>query len=70
MTPIEKHFAPFRSNTMAMKFDLQTPYGNKKMIYADWIASGRLYKPIEEQIATVFGAFVGNTHTETSERVP
>lgn len=67
MTPIEKHFAPFRSNTIGNELIFKTPCGNKKMIYADWIASGRLYKPIEEQIATVFGPFVGNTHTETSE---
>jgi len=37
------------------------------MIYADWIASGRLYMPIEEKIINVFGPYVGNTHTETSE---
>ena len=37
------------------------------MIYADWIASGRLYEPIEEKIQKTFGPYVGNTHTETSE---
>jgi len=42
------------------------PYGEKKIVYADWIASGRLYKPIEEKIAKELGPFVGNTHTETS----
>ena len=24
------------------------PFGEKKILYADWVASGRLYKPIEE----------------------
>ena len=37
------------------------------MIYADWVASGRLYGPIEEKMTSVFGPFIGNTHTETSE---
>ena len=37
------------------------------MIYADWIASGRLYRPIENIINDQIGPFVGNTHTETSE---
>jgi len=37
------------------------------MIYADWVASGRLYGPIEDRIANVIGPFVGNTHTETTE---
>ena len=44
-----------------------SPYGKQKMIYADWIASGRLYHPIEEILSHTIGPFVGNTHTETSE---
>ena len=32
-----------------------TPYGAKRIVYADWTASGRLYRLIE-----------GNTHTETT----
>jgi selenocysteine lyase/cysteine desulfurase len=39
----------------------------KKIIYGDWIASGRLYQPIEDKITKTIGPFVGNTHTETSE---
>jgi selenocysteine lyase/cysteine desulfurase len=37
------------------------------MVYADWIASGRLYSPIEKILTEKIGPFVGNTHTETSE---
>ena len=44
-----------------------SPYGLKKMIYADWVASGRLYQPIEKILLESIGPFVGNTHTETSE---
>ena len=36
------------------------------MVYADWTASGRLYRPIEEKLLNDFGPFVANTHTETT----
>ena len=39
----------------------------QRIIYADWIASGRLYDPIEKKLIEEIGPFVGNTHTETSE---
>ncbi len=67
MQNLEKHFEKFRKNTIGNEQYFETPYGRKKMIYADWIASGRLYAPIEERISKVIGPFVGNTHTETSE---
>ena len=35
-------------------------------MYADWTASGRLYRPIEEKILNEIGPFVANTHTETN----
>ena len=64
---MESYFAPFRKNIVGIDQIFRTPYGNKKMLYADWIASGRLYRPIEEKIVNLFGPFIGNTHTETSE---
>jgi selenocysteine lyase/cysteine desulfurase len=64
---LKKHFKSFRKNTIGHNQKFLTPYGRKKMIYADWIASGRLYRPIEEIITDNIGPFVGNTHTETSE---
>jgi selenocysteine lyase/cysteine desulfurase len=64
---MEKYFKKFRKNTIGWNQCFNTPYGKKKMIYADWIASGRLYKPIEERIQKTFGPFIANTHTETSE---
>jgi selenocysteine lyase/cysteine desulfurase len=67
MQNLEKHFEKFRKNTIGNEQYFETPYGRQKMIYADWIASGRLYAPIEERITKVIGPFVGNTHTETSE---
>lgn len=63
---LEAYFTPFRKNIIGIDQTFVGPYGEKKIIYADWTASGRLYGPIEERIAKVMGGFVANTHTETS----
>ena len=67
MRETEKHFAPIRENIIGIDFEYETPYGTQKLRYFDWIAGGRLYRPIEERIANTFGPYVANTHTETSE---
>lgn len=64
---MEAYFKKFRENIIGIDQTFESPYGTKKIIYADWIASGRLYRPIEEKLTDRFGPFVGNTHTETSE---
>ncbi len=66
MSTLEKHFTPFRKNIIGINQQFTTPYGRKKIIYTDWTASGRLYQPIEDKISNQIGAFVANTHTETS----
>ncbi len=66
MNNLEKYFLKFRKNIVGHDFKFTTSYGEKNLIYADWIASGRMYKPIEEKICEVFGPLVGNTHTESS----
>lgn len=63
---LENYFTEFRKNIIGINKIFTTPYGEKKIIYADWVASGRLYKPIEIKIMEDFGPFVGNTHTETT----
>ena len=35
-------------------------------IYADWTASGRLFRPIEDRITNIAGGLMANTHTEDS----
>ena len=67
MTELEKYFAPFKEHIVGNDQVFDTPYGSVTMIYADWVASGRLYRPIEQKITEEFGPFIGNTHTETSE---
>lgn len=66
MSEIEKYFSKYRKNIVGINTEFETPYGTKKIIYADWIASGRLYKPIEEKLCETFGPLVGNTHSEAS----
>lgn len=64
---LEKYFEKFRRSTIGHHNLIDTPYGQQELIYADWVASGRLYKPVEDAIAEKIGPYVGNTHTETTE---
>ncbi|MCK5824300.1 MAG: aminotransferase class V-fold PLP-dependent enzyme [Ichthyobacteriaceae bacterium] len=63
---LEEYFQEYRENVVGQNQYFESPYGTKKIIYADWTASGRLYTEVEDKIKNVFGPFVGNTHTETS----
>ncbi len=63
----ELYFEQFRKNIIGIDAEFDSPYGRQKLVYADWIASGRLYKPIENKLSYEFGAYVGNTHSEASE---
>lgn len=65
-TSLEKYFEQFRNNIIGIDQEFDSPFGKKKIIYADWTASGRLYRPIEEKLMNDFGSFVANTHTETT----
>ncbi len=63
---LEEYFKQFRDNIVGIDQEFTSAYGKKKIIYTDWTASGRLYRPIEEKILNEFGPFVANTHTETT----
>ena len=65
-TQLELYFQQFRKNIIGIDQEFESPFGKKKIIYTDWTASGRLYRPIEEKLMNEFGPFVANTHTETS----
>lgn len=56
-----------RNNIIGHHTKIQTPFGEKPLIYADWIAGGRLYRPIEERILNEIGPMVANTHSESSQ---
>jgi selenocysteine lyase/cysteine desulfurase len=66
-TNLEQHFQSFRRNIVGIDQEFTSSYGKQKVIYADWIASGRLYEPIERLMLERFGPMVGNTHSEASE---
>jgi len=63
---LESRFAPFRDHIIGYNQSFATAYGEHRIVYADWTASGRLYRPIEEAMSGRFGPFVGNTHSESS----
>jgi selenocysteine lyase/cysteine desulfurase len=63
---LEQYFKPFRENIIGQNQEFDAPTGKKRIIYADWTASGRLYRPIEDRILSEFAPFVANTHTETN----
>ena len=64
---LEKHFKKFRKNIIGINQTFASPYGEQKIIYTDWTASGRMYAPIEKTLLTKFYPFVANTHTETTQ---
>ncbi len=63
----EDYFQPFGENIIGCDHTFTTPYGVQKQYYADWIASGRLYHPIEDTMRNVIGPIVANTHSFSSE---
>lgn len=63
---LEEYFKPFRENTIGIADNFVSPFGKKQILYTDWTASGRLYRPIEEKLINELGAYVANTHTETN----
>ena len=67
MDALEQHFARYRAATVGHAQTFRSPYGEQRIVYADWTASGRLYAPIERRLLEQFGPYVGNTHSESSE---
>ena len=63
---LEKYFALFREQVVGRGQTFMSPFGEQKIIYADWTASGRIYKGIEDKLNQEIFPFVANTHTETS----
>ncbi len=65
-TKLEAYFQQFRKHIIGQDQTFISPFGEQRIIYTDWTASGRLYRPIEEKLCNDFGPFVANTHTETT----
>src|ERR1700723_3500247 len=63
---LENYFSRFRENIIGHQQTFDSPFGRKKIIYADWTASGRAYRPIEAFMQREIMPFAGNTHTHTT----
>jgi selenocysteine lyase/cysteine desulfurase len=63
---LEEYFSPFRQNIVGCEQFFESPFGRKRILYADWTASGRAYGPIETRLLDEILPFFGNTHTGTS----
>ena len=62
----EDTFKAIAENVIGNDLIIENAFGKRRLIYADWIASGRLYSPIEQLLTDYFGPLVGNTHSESS----
>ncbi|MEH0155858.1 aminotransferase class V-fold PLP-dependent enzyme [Limibacter armeniacum] len=63
---LQDYFNKYREQIIGVDQTFETPYGTQKILYADWTASGRQFKSIEDRLVKNLAAFVGNTHTETT----
>ena len=67
ITQLEHYFSKFKKNTIGVNHTFKSVFGTQKILYADWIASGRLYTPIEDLIRFKIGPMIANTHSFSSE---
>lgn len=63
---LEHYFKSFRENTIGRGQMFEFPFGEKEIIYADWTASARGYRPIENVLQEEVIPFFANTHTQTT----
>lgn len=65
-TDLIAHFSKFREGIIGSEERFTGPFGEMDVLYADWIASGRLYRPIEEMLMNKIGPVVANPHSYSS----
>lgn len=66
MISLENYFHSFRENTIGRGQTFCFPSGQKEIIYADWTASARGYRPIENCLQNEVAPFFANTHTQST----
>ena len=65
---MSNYFTKFRKDIIGINQCIKTPYhASIPIVYADWTASGRNFRPIEEKLQNEIMPFVANTHTDTSQ---
>ncbi|QIL89044.1 aminotransferase class V-fold PLP-dependent enzyme [Microbulbifer sp. SH-1] len=65
-TKTESLLQRIRDNVIGERMPMQTPFGQRPLIYADYTASGRALRFIEDAIRNRVLPWYANTHTETS----
>lgn len=63
---MQKLIAKIRDSVIGSNTDIETPFGKRPLIYADYTASGRALSFIENAIRDRVLPYYANTHTETS----
>lgn len=61
---LEEYFSKYKQNIIGDGILPVTNSQGKKIIYADWAASGRLYKDIETRIIEEYGPLYANLHSK------
>ncbi|QDO95150.1 aminotransferase class V-fold PLP-dependent enzyme [Formosa sediminum] len=64
---LETYFKTFKDGVVGDNYTFKSIFGTQQVLYADWIASGRLYAPIEKIMQEEIGPMVANTHSFSSE---
>ncbi|CAM3452221.1 aminotransferase class V-fold PLP-dependent enzyme [Flavobacterium chungbukense] len=64
---LQSYFSEFRKNTVGVNHSFESVYGEQNLLYADWVASGRLYAPIEDIMLNKIGPMIANTHSLSSQ---
>ncbi len=64
---LESYFHKFREGIVGIDARIDGPLGSLPLVYADWVASGRLYAPIENTLTKDIGPWTANTHSESSQ---
>ncbi|GGM11253.1 aminotransferase class V-fold PLP-dependent enzyme [Deinococcus aerophilus] len=59
-------FATLRADLIGTDTVIQTPFGARRVTYADYVASGRALRSVEDRIASLALPLYANTHTEDS----
>ncbi|MFC4640104.1 aminotransferase class V-fold PLP-dependent enzyme [Deinococcus hohokamensis] len=59
-------FASLRADLIGADAVIRTPFGERRVTYADYVASGRALRSVEERIQSLALPLYANTHTEDS----
>lgn len=59
-------FETLRNGLIGDGVEFETPFGSKRLLYADYVASGRALAQVEDFIAREVLPFYANSHTEAS----